>query len=186
MRPTAWIPLWPFLFLAVGCETPDSPAGPASFDAQELAKFMGTRAERAKRAPYSPEGWPLQRGDVIPYERKAELAREFPSVCGLSAPFWVGDMGFTATWSMGSRYVGDQWDSVKLADRPIAYLGHVRHYVWGVRCHTDDLPPHLRDRDPEVLAPPADMKVWHMGGDRATTAVWTRERWLDGYTGRGP
>lgn len=39
-----------------GCLPRDNPAVPPSplFSAEELAKFMGTREERAARAPYSP------------------------------------------------------------------------------------------------------------------------------------
>ena len=39
-----------------GCLPRDNPASPPPplFSAEELAKFMGTREERAARAPYSP------------------------------------------------------------------------------------------------------------------------------------
>ena len=67
------------------------------FSAVELAEFMGTREERAARAPYSPPGWPLQRGDTISDARLRELKREFGHYCGeIRAPFWVGDMVFGA------------------------------------------------------------------------------------------
>lgn len=185
MRPQIRTLLWPLLFWVTACQNYEHPAGPGLFDAVDLAEFMGTRAERAERAPYSPAGWPLQRGDVISYERRAELSRAFPSVCGIHAPFWVGDMAFSATWSSSRTALGDAWDpNAKMSDIPVAYLGHVRHYVWGVKCRDRDLPPHLRNLGHEVLAPPATMKVFHKGGDSREPASWTQEQWLDGYTGR--
>lgn len=36
--------------------------------------FMGTAASRAERAPYSPVGWPLQREDVVSFDRWHELS----------------------------------------------------------------------------------------------------------------
>lgn len=69
--------------LALGfaaCQPPKHdvrPAGPAESEA--LAAFMGTREEREARAPYSPPGWPLQPGDLIPSREWYALNRRFPS-----------------------------------------------------------------------------------------------------------
>ena len=113
-----------FLLVAAGAACAGKPAVlpaaqvtadvPALFDAAELAEFMGTRAERAARAPYSPPGWPLQRGELVSGERMNELSREFPSVCGIRAPFWVGDMVFGAVWHGD----GEAWDGGEAARPP--------------------------------------------------------------------
>ena len=99
---------------AGGCLARNNPS------AEELAKFMGPRAERAARAPYSPPGWPLQVGDTITRDRYKALDRQFPgywcgpshsgtntpfrlgglSHSGISAPFWVGDMVFGAEFEV--------------------------------------------------------------------------------------
>ena len=158
MRPKVWTLISPLIFLVAASNTYENPASRALFDAVELAEFMGTRAERAERAPYSPDGWPLQRGDLVSYERQTELGREFPSVCGISAVFWVGDMAFAARWSSHRNHIGEAWDpNAKMADIPVAYLGHVREYVYGAVCRSRDLPPHLQNHGPTILFPPPDM-----------------------------
>jgi len=60
---------------------------------------MGTAEERAARAPYSPEGWPINRGDVVSHARYSDNQGEFGSWLGVRQPFWVGDMVFGARWT---------------------------------------------------------------------------------------
>ena len=154
----------------------------ALFDAAELAEFMGTRAERAARAPYSPLGWPVGRGELVSFERWVQLTREFPLVCGISSPFWVGDMVFGALWNVD----GEAWMVARRHDPdagpPVRYQGHVRQYNYGHLCSRRSLPPHLRDHGPEILHPPQTMTYWDPMNPEPL-AIWTRDRWLDGYTG---
>ena len=59
---------------------------------------MGTAAERADRAPYSPEGWPWERGDLIPLDWY--MNNPFGNWQGVSSPFWIGKTVFGALkWS---------------------------------------------------------------------------------------
>ena len=134
----------------------------------QIREAMGTRAERAARAPYSPPGWPLRRGEKI--ESWEELEAAFPRTCGIRAPFWVGDRVFGAA-------LGD------------GYVGHYREYVhpalleqapWS-RCQ---LPPHLGGEVPAALARiPYDEVVRIDDNASAHPPYWTRERWLAGYVG---
>ena len=48
---------------AAGCERPRATAREPDLPS-EIAKFMGTTEERTNRAPYSPPGWPLKRGET--------------------------------------------------------------------------------------------------------------------------
>ena len=175
------------------------------FSAEELAEFMGTREERAARAPYSPPGWPLQRGDTISDARLRELKRDFGHYCGeIRAPFWVGDMVFGAGFrssvpddviivgTLPGDHIVDtvaRWGTKahpSQVHRRI-YTGHHRRYLWnhvparkeGLRrcASASRLPPHLRAHGPGVLAVPMS--------ERQPAGIWTQERWLEGYVGEG-
>lgn len=161
-----------------GCAIHENPA--ARYSPEELAEFMGTREERAARAPYSPPGWPLKRGDVVSEECRAELRRQFPDYCeGFTRNgFWVGDMAFGSSWGMDRETIpakrDDPWDYI--------YKGHFRAYG---DCHKPEmLPPHVRD--------PAESHFVLAGkrtgidySEGSAEEIWTEERWLAGYTGEG-
>lgn len=196
-----------------GCLPRDNPAVPPSplFSAEELAKFMGTREERAARAPYSPPGWPLQRGDTISFDRHRELTwRQFPGYsCGggklVKAPFWVGDMAFGAEFKLhpggnGVMVAGPDPDVIYIVPPPggderdtrsyAVYRGHFRDYLWTekpspeqlARCNGPPLPSHLRAHGLGVLAVPLKERNPERWNPEGT---WTRERWLEGYVGGG-
>ena len=140
----------------------------------QIQAAMGTRAERAERAPYSPPGWPLRRGEKVETSaRKWELMAAFPEACDIRAPFWVGDRVFGASWS-GTRY-----------------NGHFREYVpplWysEERWRSDSncqLPPHLEEEVPAALALVPFDEVPRHPGTGMEDPHWTRERWLAGYVG---
>ena len=171
------------------CSTRENPV----YSSDELAEFMGTREERAARAPYSPPGWPLKRGDVISMRRQSELNRKFPGFCGRDAKnaFWVGDMVFGTSWTTSPRVsdvYGGNFIDARMAwiaagndpeDEPVLlYRGHFRAYA------ASDCEPPRHVRDPSgwaaVLA-----GVRYTGIDRYNEEMWTEERWLDGYVGEG-
>ena len=75
------------LVVLAGCEPEAAPVA----EGEDLTEFMGTRAEREARAPYSPPGWPFQPGDLMTSrEKHNRLDLRFGSWRGVSAPFWVG------------------------------------------------------------------------------------------------
>lgn len=174
------------VFVMAACD-PHSipPADPGEPD--ETIPFMGTRAERAARAPYSPLGWPLQRGDLLTLTERRELWMRFGSWHGIRAPFFVGDKVF------GALIVGDIEASRAATDR----AGHGRtvlvsryygHFSQKARFDfgRSDLPSYLRGEDL------AEMKRRLYSGhfhriDAAFRAemleTWTADRWLEGYTG---
>ena len=185
--------------IATGCVTDEN--SPAAYGPDELAAFMGTPEERAARAPYSPPGWPLMPGDLASdggagdpggaYPDMQELHSRFPGSCGLDNVFWVGDMAFGARWGADPAY---DWSAPPLyfpqpstpeeatiqakairATAPLfQYRGHVRGYG---ACDLDKLPPHVRD--PAVVHDARKFSDVHP----KDSAIWTRDRWLAGYTG---
>ncbi|MDE2761154.1 MAG: hypothetical protein OXK74_00010 [Gemmatimonadota bacterium] len=176
--------------------------GPIAYTADELAEFMGTREERAARAPYSPPGWPLKRGDDIGERRLGELNGRFPHLdCGAREPygiahvFWVGDMAFGSKWGGTTSWVREHGDDVgeayiawmeaggDIMDTPLwRYLGHFRQYDDFYPGECPDLPSHVRDRS-QVDAMLSD--VWAGFAPRNPEETWTEERWLAGYVGEG-
>lgn len=195
-----------FITGLAACEAPPVPesADPSSImepdgEADPLTMFMGTREERAARAPYSPPGWPLQRGHAGTWREREDLHARFGIWDEVRAPFWVDDMVFGAHWVSGYDENGRY---------SIIYVGHYPErtdWFWPPR---DDLPPHLRDRDldelkeslygisqimmtremlEEMIRDPAFAPHGHSGAyarfvrDRLDT--WTEEAWLDGFTG---
>lgn len=139
----------------------------------QIREAMGTRAERAARAPYSPPGWPLRRGESVTYDRKRELNAAFPETCEIRNPFWVGDRVFGASWG-GTRYNGHFRKYVN----PLHY-SEARWRRWE-NCR---LPPHLGGELPAALALIAYDEVERHTGDFEERPHWTRERWLAGYAG---
>ena len=148
--------------------------------------FMGTAASRAERAPYSPVGWPLQRGDTVTFERWRELEAEFGDWEGVGAPFWIGKTVF-GDWSR-ALFLAETWEGWE--GPRIEYIGHfpakTDHIHWSL-----NLPDHLHEMsqteegfeeiarslfDPKALA-----KRFPELEEKKRT--WTREAWLDGYTG---
>lgn len=149
----------------------------------EIAKFMGTTEERANRAPYSPPGWPLKRGEVVTLERFRELGRQFPGLhSGIASPLWVGDKVFGAVWR-GDRATRKPDGSLQHHTR---YMGHfpVKRRV---PFRLSELPRHLRGRDlDEINALLYEEKFSTLEIDvEAMRVVWTEERWLAGYFGEG-
>ena len=133
--------------LAAACEPQRKPAGGAVAPAPltdergvllldglgdlgpHIQAAMGTAAERAERAPYSPEGWPWERGDLVPWGWYMD--NPFGNWEGISAPFWIGDKVFGARWAAAEgtdflpehEYVGHypqkttwEWWSLNLPD----------------------------------------------------------------------
>lgn len=170
----------------------------------QIREAMGTRAERAARAPYSPPGWPVKLGEAIPSfqaddDSWYELMEEFPWVCGIDAPFWVGDMVFGATWSDAPSATGVEYSEPwRTSDGEVAewlkwtaYTGHYRAYV------SDDprpsclskLPAYVRG-DHTVFAVPAERRGEFIGmggdwGDPFHEPGTLEELWLAGYVGQG-
>ncbi len=155
---------------------------------------MGTREERAARAPYSPPGWPLKRGDIVSDLQRMKLDDQFPRLCEMDVPhvFWVGDMAFGAIWSSKTPAFRASIGTGKPPGLDVPsyrYVGHVHMYAG---CELDELPPHVRD--------PSKVLHWLTGTDgrgryrKPTGAdysqdrpeeIWTEERWLAGYVGEG-
>ena len=147
----------------------------------QIREAMGTSAERAARAPYSPPGWPLRRGEDVGIgsslsreypERRWELEAAFPETCGIHAPFWVGDRVFGAFWMVTE------------------YIGHFREYVDQARWFSESpehrdcrLPPHLGGEVPAALAWMPYDEVARDPDSFEHRPHWTRERWLAGYAG---
>ena len=172
----------------VACELPvpgatDDPpglVGPGA-EADPLAAFMGTRQERAARAPYSPEGWPLRRGDITTWDGRNELLRRF-SVWDsyVQAPFWMGKTVFGAYFTSVIGAPGQTIDHSKAV-----YHGHFpeKTLSWPPR---DALPEHLRGRD---LGELKSSLYTLLGGPLVPSAemveTWTEDAWLDGFTGKG-
>ena len=173
------------------CEPPEGGTNRTEPPKDDLAAFMGTAQERAARAPYSPPGWPLERGEAISGERRRNLEREFMggSYYFGFAPFWIGEKLFTARWLT----VLDGWDDqLWLEVLPTRYLGHYPDKITSEVFFEPDypwrdvvLPSHLRGRNPEMLK-----RVLYARGEfrkrwpsTEMKAEWTRERWLAGYTG---
>ncbi len=158
-----------------------------------IREAMETRTERAARAPYSPPGWPLRRGEDITRARRRELDAAFPETCGIKAPFWVGDRVFGAAWRYRDPYAG------VLLTADMEYVGHYREYIgdwvgeydsWECR-----LPPHLgvaadgrygrvSELPAALVRIPYNEKVVRDGDNNSEhPPYWTRELWLAGYTG---
>lgn len=159
----------------VADETPEAPDWFAGMN------FMGTAAERAARAPYSPLGWPLQRGDSIPFARWRELEEEFPGWSGgVSMPFWIG----TTVFGAYDLLAGGGWSP------NIKYIGHYPAKTYDL-FWTYHIPDHLKEMSQtaegfaeiakSVFDPDALRKTFEELPEKQR--VWTREAWLDGYTG---
>jgi len=148
--------------------------------------FMGTAASRAERAPYSPVGWPLQREDVVSFDRWHELVTEFEGWQGVSAPFWIGKTVFGARWLLDDAVVGPP----PLYEPGSRYIGHFPTKTYW-RSFGRNLPDHLHEMsqteegfeeiarrlfDPKALAK-------EFSELEELQRIWTREAWLDGYTG---
>ncbi|MDE2764646.1 MAG: hypothetical protein OXQ94_14330 [Gemmatimonadota bacterium] len=143
---------------------------------------MGTAEDRAARAAYSPEDWPLWPGDVVSNGRLGELDGEFGSWLGVRHPFWVGDMVFGARWTFSHEDNGSFWPDME-------YIGHfpekTKHEDW-----PEHLPAHLLTRNLLTAAGLAEIgeSVFKLRGGSLTNIeelklIWTRARWLEGYTG---
>jgi len=156
--------------------------------ADQIVAAMGTRAEREARAPYSPPGWPYERGEIVQVtDYNDEPFGHWTSP--IQAPFWVGKRVFGARWEMVEPPEGwHPWIPT------VEYVGHFPQRtvdpLWFRR-----LPDHLADVNPvELQASLFDtVLVGTLGGDFATKRIgmdtllshWTEERWIDGYTGPG-
>ena len=193
MRTAAILPILAGL---AACELPRRPGGGATApprpephapdEAPDFfadMDFMGTAASRAERAPYSPVGWPLQRGDTITTKRWLELDREFPGWApGAAASFWIGKTVF----GMRHRLV----DSGEFVP-DVEYIGHYpakTHWIhWSL-----NLPDHLLEMSrteegfEEIAKSLFDPRPGNWNGSQLPELkrIWTREAWLDGYTGR--
>ena len=184
------------VFMAAACEPPRSPrAGgistvnpdPAERKVLSLAHLgahveaaMGTEEERAARAPYSPEGWPLERGDVVSFDRSWELDHEFPGWNGIHNVFWVGATAFGARWLVHvPSWTDRHWAA------PERYIGHFPEKTnWSE--WWEDIPEHLRDVNPVELQaalfdPAGGRTKWK--NIKALEAEWTEDAWIRGYTG---
>jgi len=160
--PVAWIALFAIL-LAAACQEPPRPgaAAPPSDPAMDedgrllpkglgpfadqIIEAMGTRAERAARAPYSPPDWPYERGELVKSEQHTGvwLHETFGMwTRSAEAPFWVGKRVFGARWA-GASKPGDTW----------LYQEYVGHFpVRTVDPHWfRRLPDHLADVNPVDL-----------------------------------
>ena len=133
---------------------------------------MGLPAERAARAPYSPPGWPLKRGDMVAAEEWTCLLEQFPQWHGIYAPFWADTLLFGADWRLGGH----------LSAVSIEYLGHypertmVPPEYWELR---DGPPPHFEDNHRDAARVfYSEWPPW-----QSERRLWTEERWIAGYTG---
>ena len=137
---------------------------------------MGTAEERANRAPYSPVGWPWEPGDVVSFDWY--MNNPFGSWEGVSSPFWIGDMVFGARWVA----TGDNlWPEHE-------YIGHfpqkTKHLWW-----SENLPGHLLGKSQteegfsEIAKSVFKLRGGRMDRIEELQLIWTRERWLAGYTG---
>ena len=139
---------------------------------------MGMPEERAVRAPYSPPGWPLQRGDrVVGYDEWTCLLAEFAEWQGIHAPFWVDTLVFGAQWHSHGTYPAVETE----------YLGHyperttVPPEYWDME---DGPPPHLEGEDPKELAR-LFFRNWRTTyeGMPEQRRIWTEQRWMAGHVG---
>ena len=145
----------------------------------QIQAAMVTAEDRAKRAPYSPEGWPINRGDVVSVDRLRELQGEYGSWLGVRAPFWVGKMVFGAQWTFSHEDNGSGYPDWK-------YLGHfpekTKYERW-----PEYLPEHLtRTILTQAGFQEVGESVFMFRGSvnvEELQLIWTRERWLEGYTG---
>ena len=181
-KTTRLAPLPAVLAGLLACQAPPTPtpASPESLG-DDLAVFMGTREERAARAPYSPPGWPLKVGDLKPPHRLGTLNFGHPDFAdwnGIEDVFWVDTIAFGAYWLLEwpeSWTTPDKW--------PVRYLGHrpmKTKYLPDGLVGDDPYPPHLEGRDPK------DLRRWLSGPPhKEPPEFWTRERWLAGKIGPG-
>jgi len=148
----------------------------------EIQAAMGTAEDRAARAPYSPEGWPINRGDVVSFSRYQELQGEYGEWLGVRAAFWVGKLVFGAQWTFSHEDNGSFYPDME-------YIGHfpekTKHEDW-----PDHLPAHLLTRNLLTAAGLTEIgeSVFKLRGGSLTNIeelklIWTRARWLEGYTG---
>lgn len=149
----------------------------------QIQAAMGTAEERANRAPYSPVGWPLERGEVVSFGRYRELGK-FGDWLGATAPFWVGKTVFGARWTFSHDDPGTGWYP------NMEYIGHfpekTKHEDW-----TYTMPDHLipmsqtEEGFVEIAKSVFKLTGGSMEGIEEMKLIWTRERWLEGYTGEG-
>jgi len=196
--PAAWIAFFAVL-LAVACQEPRRPGGavaPPSANAtdedgrlypeglgpfaDQIVAAMGTRAEREARAPYSPKWWPLEVGDTISDQRWWLLGK-VERWNGLSCVFWLDTLVFTPVY----REVWPEGDPVPLG---VAYEGHFPRKSFDTPDDSwwQDVPPHLEGEsatDIERWFSDPDNSYPDWGATAAEKAMWTRERWLEGWTG---
>ncbi len=143
---------------------------------------MGTAEDRAKRAPYSPEGWPLWPDEIVSWDRARELDAEYEGWLGVSAPFWVGKIVF------GAQFTGDKDAGAGTDGLPnFRYIGHfpdkTKYELW-----PEYIPQHLAEK---ILTQAGFQEVgesiFKLEGSidiGELQLIWTRERWLEGYTGK--
>ena len=182
--------------LAAGCQEPPTPATVTpsvhrtdrdgrlraevlARSADQIVEAMGTRADREARAPYSPKWWTLEVGDTITYQRSWELLHLEPWN-GLGSVFWLDTLVFTPVY----RTVWPEGSAVPIGE---AYEGHFP------RKSTDppdwwrhEVPEHLSgESDADItrwLHDPDQLRGVRSAGD-LERAMWTRARWLEGWTG---
>lgn len=195
--------------LAAGCRDPRNPQGatapaqtPRTDDegvlllgglglgesalAYQIRDAMGTRAEREARAPYSPPGWPLERDEIVTHERYQQLGGQFATDWpGVSAPFWVGTTVFGARWNSGGVPQG----SGGFAALNVRYIGHFPQKTTS-QLWTFYIPEHLYEEIRttegfiEVAKKVFRIRGGSLDGVEDMKLEWTRQAWLDGYTGQ--
>ena len=153
---------------AATTEPPDEP--PENENRAALA--MGSPEERTARAPYSPPGWPLKRGDLVADDEWDYLLEQFGGWHGIEAPFRADTLVFGADWRIGGT----------LSDLAIEYLGHYpeRTVVPPEYWESRDGPPQFGGDNGEAA------RAFHSGEWppwRAERQSWTEERWIAGYAG---
>ena len=142
---------------------------------------MGTAAERAARAPYSPVGWPINRDDIVSFGRYQELQGEYGSWLGVGAPFWIGKLVFGALWTYADDDASGFYPNME-------YIGHypekTKHEDW-----PDDMPAHLLDISQteagflEIAGSVFKLRGGSLDNIDELKLIWTESRWLEGYTG---
>ena len=175
--------------LATACQDP--PPEPATVTEPEPAEpelaayldvdFMGTREERERRAPYSPIWWPHEVGEVVSHQHWWQLYHTNPWN-GIGSVFWLDTLAFEPVFST-------VWPEGEPVPTGNTYEGHFpRKAIFAPDEWWHDWPEHLAGQDS------ADVERWlydaeQPKGIRGATndekAMWTRERWLDGWKGPG-
>ena len=153
--------------------------------AQHIQDAMGTREERAAHAPYSPTGWPLERGEIVTNERWDELSAEFPGWEGVASTFWVGTTVFGARWTGGGV---QQREGRGFFEYDIRYVGHFPSKT-SSEFWTYYIPDHLFEKSQttagflEIADAVFSVRYSSFANLDEMELVWTEQAWLDGYTG---